>query len=62
MANISDYIKYHECGAISPVPKFSVNSTTYLGEFRVVFKQFENLKNLILNISRLMGSFYHKIV
>ena len=50
MANISNYIKYHECGAIFPVPKFSVNSTTYLGEFRVVFKHFENLKNLILNI------------
>ena len=38
------------CGAVFPVANFCVNSVFCSGEFHATFKQFEDLKNLTLNI------------
>ena len=56
VANNCDNIKYHECGAVGSVTDFWVTSTGCRGEFQIVFKHFEGLKNLTLNISCLIGS------
>ena len=52
MNNNSDNISisWEECNVAVSVAYFSVNSTGSSGEFYVVFKNFQNLKNLILNI------------
>ena len=56
--------KYYECGVFASVAYFYINSAGCSGEFCVVFKHFQNLENLILNIlkkklhiSCLVGSF-----
>ena len=56
--------------AVFTIANFLVSSTGCCGEFHVVFKHFEDLKNLVLNIlkekfrklmiSCLVGSFYIK--
>ena len=41
---------YHQCGVFVSVAYFRVNLAGCSGEFHIVFKHFENLKNLILNV------------
>ena len=52
MTNNSD--KEYEFGVFIYVAYFCVYSTGWSGEVRVVFKHFQNLKNVILNISNLL--------
>ena len=61
--------EYHECGVFISVACFWVNSVECSDEFHVVFKCFQNLKNIILNIlkeklhiSCLVSSLFLKIV
>ena len=51
MTNNRNRTKYHyECGVFVSVAYFLVNSTGCSGKFHVVFKHFQSLENLLLNI------------
>ena len=69
MTNNNDKIVILYMWCFLSVPYFQVNSTGCSGEFRVVFKHFQNLENHILNIlkeklyfSYLVGPFFLKTV
>ena len=69
MTNNNDKIVILYMRCFLSVPYFQVNSTGCSGEFRVVFKHFQNLENHILNIlkeklyfSYLVGPLFLKTV
>ena len=59
--------EYYYCSVFASVVYFRVNSAGFSGEYHVVFKHFQSLENLILNIleeklhiSCLVASFFLK--